>query len=229
VRGPLISWAFEEYAKGGLSTRALLNELNDRGLTTVPTATKPEGKLSWSHVPDMLSNPYYKGIVSYMGVEYDGTHPKLVSPEVWQRVQEVLADHRNGEKQRTHRHYLKSSLYCGQCGSRLIVTNSKSRSGRIYPYFICIGRHQKRTPCTFKAVSIETVEQLVADEYATIELSTEWREAIATQLERDLIDHYREAKAEQARLTKKRKRLMQQSVKLLEAHYNDTIPPQLFE
>jgi site-specific DNA recombinase len=229
VRGPLITWAFETYATGEHSTRTILEGLNERGLTTIPTATKPEGKLSGSHIPDMLSNPYYKGVVSYMGVEYDGTHPKLVSPAVWQRVQEVLADHRNGEKQRTHRHYLKSSLYCGQCGSRLIVTNAKSRLGRIYPYFICIGRHQKRNNCTFKAVPIETVEQLVADEYARIQLAPQWRGAIETQLERDLIDHYRDAKNEQARLTKERARLMRQSTKLLEAHYEDTIPPELFE
>ncbi len=229
VRGPLITWAFEAYAKGGWSTKTLLDELNQRGFTTPATATKPEGKLSWSHIPDLLSNPYYKGVVRYMGVDYEGTHPKLVSPAVWQRVQEVLADHRSGEKQRRHRHYLKSSLYCGHCGSRLIVTNAKSRLGRIYPYFVCIGRHQKRNDCTFKAVLIETVEELVAEQYASIQLLPEWRDVIEKQLEHDLIEHYRDAKAEQARLTKERNRLMKQSVKLLEAHYAEAIPLELFQ
>lgn len=56
-----------------------------------------------------------------------------------------------------------------------------------------------------------------------------WREAIEAQVERDLTDHYREAKAEQARLTKERTRLMKQSTKLLEAHYADAIPRELFE
>ena len=228
-RGPLIAWAFEAYATGEWPTRKLLDELNERGLTTAPTATKPGGQLSWSHIPDLLSNPYYKGTVRYMGVDYDGTHPKLVSPATWQRVQEVLADHRNGEKQRTHRHYLKSSLYCGQCGSRLIVTNAKSASGRIYPYFICIGRHQKRNDCAFKAVPIETVEELVAEHYATIQLQPELREPIEHQLEHDLIEHYREAKAGQARLTKERTRLMRESAKLLEARYADAIPFEIFE
>ena len=132
-RGPLIAWAFEAYATGEWSTRTVLDELNERGLTTAPTATKPGGQLSWSHIPDLLSNPYYKGTVRYMGVDYEGNHPKLVSPATWQRVQEVLADHRNGEKQRTHRHYLKSSLFCGQCGSRLIITNAKSAQGGSTP------------------------------------------------------------------------------------------------
>jgi site-specific DNA recombinase len=227
-RGPLIAWAFEAYATGNWSTRALLDELNARGLTTLPSATKPAAQLSWSHIPELLANPYYKGTVRYMDVEYDGRHPRLVTPQVWQRVQEVLADHRNGEKQRSHRHYLKSSLYCGRCGSRLIVTNAKSGSGRIYPYFICIGRHQKRNDCTLKAVPIDVVEELVAEHYATIQLEPELREAIEQQLQRDLIEHYREAKAERARLAKERVRLMQQSAKLLERHYDDLIPGELF-
>src|SRR5207245_4183715 len=110
-----------------------------------------------------------------------------------------------------------------------IVHNTKNGAGRVYPYFICIGRHQKRNDCTFKAVPIETVEELVAEHYATIELQPEWREAIEQQLERDLIAHYREAKAEQARLTKERARLMKQSAKLLESRYDDIIPLELFE
>jgi site-specific DNA recombinase len=229
VRGPLIAWAFEAYATGEHSTLSLLNELNQRGLTTPATATKPEGRLSWSHIPDLLSNPYYKGVVRYMGVDHDGKHTRLVSPATWQRVQEVLASHRSGEKQRTHRHYLKSSLFCGQCGSRLIVTNAKSSSGRIYPYYICIGRHQKRNDCKFKAVPIETVEALVEEHYATIQIRPEWREVIEEQLHSDLIEHYREAKAEQQRLTKQRARLLTESAKLLEARYADAIPFELFE
>ena len=37
---------------------------------------------------------------------------------------------------------------------------TQERSSRIYPYFVCIGRHQKRNDCTFKAVEIEDVEEL---------------------------------------------------------------------
>lgn len=44
-----------------------------------------------------------------------------------------LESHRTGEKQREHPHYLKSTLFCGNCGSRLIITKAKNRYGAIYP------------------------------------------------------------------------------------------------
>ena len=41
-------------------------------------------------------------------------------------------------------------VYCGTCGSRLIVSHAKNRHGTVYPYFICVGRQQKRTDCRNK-------------------------------------------------------------------------------
>jgi hypothetical protein len=67
-------------------------------------------------------------------------------------------------------HYLKGSIYCGQCGSRLIVTHSKGKTGRIYPSFICVGRQQKRTSCSQSALSIEKVEAAIVARYATVQL-----------------------------------------------------------
>ena len=54
----------------------------------------------------------------------------------------MLAAHGPGEKHRQHQHYLKSSVFCGDCGNRLIITNAKNRHGVIYPYFICSGRRE---------------------------------------------------------------------------------------
>ncbi len=42
--------------------------------------------------------------------------------------------------------------------SRLIVSNAKNRHGNVYCYFVCSGRHSKRTDCTRQAMLIEDVE-----------------------------------------------------------------------
>jgi DNA invertase Pin-like site-specific DNA recombinase len=162
VRGPLVKWAFETYASGEIGLRQLLDELTQRGLDVHATAMRPAKPLYLSHLHSLLRHPFYKGTVRYMKVEYPGRHEPLVSEETWDRVQEVM-DARNQarEKQHKHHHYLKGSLFCGSCGSRLIVTNARSHSGKIYPYFVCIGRHQKRNDCTMRAVLIERVEELV--------------------------------------------------------------------
>jgi hypothetical protein len=153
---PLVEWAFEAYATGNWTTSQLHEELIDRGLTTVPTPKRPAKPPALSTIQRMLTNPYYKGS-PLPRHPYDGNHEPLVATEVWYRVQAVLTAHQtSGEKTQAHDHYLKGSVYCGQCGSRLIVTNAKSRRGVIYPYFICSGRHSKRTDCERKSMFVPT-------------------------------------------------------------------------
>jgi site-specific DNA recombinase len=227
VRAPLVSWAFEAYASGEWTQRQLLHELRRQGLDVPPTRTKPATQLSLSYIQHMLTNPYYKGTVRYRGVEYDGKHDKLVSPELWQKVQDVLRSRNEiRQKEREHPHYLKG-LLCGHCNSRMIVTHAKSRSGRIYPYFVCIGRHQKRNNCTMSAVLIDKVEELVEEHYATIQLPAELRETIEKNLRTELEAHYAEARKKHARLEKQRARLLDERRKLLQAHYAEAVPLEL--
>jgi len=160
-RSPIALARLEAYATGEWTQLALLHELTRRGLDVPGTRSKPAKPLTLNSLANILTNPYYKGIVSFQGVEYEGRHQPLVSADTWQRVQEVMTARREIRvKERTHPHYLKG-IYCGRCGSRMLVTHAKSRTGRSYPYFVCSGRHEKRTDCTMKAVRIETVEDLV--------------------------------------------------------------------
>ncbi len=89
----------------------------------------------------------------YRGTRYKGNHPPLVPAEVWYQVQSVLTAHQCAvEATQVHGHYLKGTIHCGQCGSRLIVSNAKNRHGNVYCYFVCSGRHSKRTDCTRQAM-----------------------------------------------------------------------------
>ena len=224
LRGPLMAWAFEAYATGEWTIRSLLAELSDRGLTTVPGPRSPARPLRTSHLHTLLRHPYYVGVVRYQGVLYQGKHKALVDHATWQRVQEQLtAKHLSGEKHREHPHYLKGSIFCGQCGSRLIVCHAKGRGGT-YPYFICIGRQQKRTSCTQRAIRIEQAEAAIAAHYATVQLPEAELVAVRAFLEEELsklrLDTERERTAQQRRLGV----LEGERKKLLEAHYANAIP-----
>ena len=224
-RASLVRFAFEAYATGNWRLQALCDELNKRGLTVPATRSKPVTQLHVSRLQFMLKNPYYKGIVSYCGVDYEGAHAPLVSPETWQRVQDILAAHnQRGEKQRRHNHYLKSTLFCGRCGSRMIVTHSRSHTGRIYDYFTCVGKHQKRTDCTLRAIRISRVEELVEEHYAAIELPSQIRGILEPRLREDLAEHYAAARQERTQLLRRRSRALDERSKLLQAHYAGAIP-----
>jgi DNA invertase Pin-like site-specific DNA recombinase len=229
-RAPLMAWAFEAYATGDWTIRTLLAELTERGLTTVPGPRTPGRPLTVSHLHRLLRHPYYVGIVRYQGVLYEGKHERLVDHETWQRVQELLtAKHLTGERHREHPHYLKGSIYCGQCGSRLIVCNAKGRGGTTYPYFICIGRQQRRTDCTLRALHIEKVEHAIARHYATVQLKADELVAIRAFLEEELsgvrLDAERERRVQERRLVG----LFAERKKLLDAHYADAVPLDLLK
>ena len=158
----MIEWAFKAYASGNWTVSQIHDELTSRGLVSLPTPKRPSKPLAVSSVHRMLTNPYYKGCVRYQGVTFAGAHEALVPNEVWDQVQTVLGTHRSAaDATQVHEHYLKGTVFCGQCGSRLIVCNAKSSQGTIYPYFVCGSRHGGRGDCTRQAMLIEHVERLV--------------------------------------------------------------------
>ena len=224
-RAPLITWAFEAYATGNYSTISLREELIDRGLTTVPTPKRPSKPPVLSTIHKMLTNPYYKGSVRFRGASYDGLHEPLVAPEVWYRVQAVLTAHQtSGEKTQSHDHYLKGSLYCGQCGSRLTLTNAKSRRGVIYPYFMCTGRHARRTNCERKSMFVPDIEAAVEDYYRHVQIPehvvTALRELVTSEFDR----LHQVAKHEAQGYKAERDALRDERTKLMQAHYAGAVP-----
>lgn len=223
-RGPLISWAFKTYASGQWSLKQMTEELESRGLTTVRTPKLPARAVRPNVLHGILTNPYYKGDVLYAGVTYQGRHTPLVDARTWQQVQDVLASRKVGEKQRDHRHYLKSSVFCGDCDSRLIVTNARNRQGVVYPYFVCLGRHQKRTDCTRKALLISAVERMVEDHWKTVQLTPSLREAVEREVLAELGSYSKQAEAEHAQLATTRTKLLHERRRLLDAVYAGAVP-----
>ena len=128
-RAPLIKLAFEEYATGNWTVQDLAEHLAACGLTTRATPRIPSQPINKKSLNKVLINPYYKGIVPYQGVEYNGTHPTLVDSDTWQQVQDILEAHTNGERTREHPHFLKGSVFCKNCGSRMFINYTKSHTG----------------------------------------------------------------------------------------------------
>lgn len=229
-RGPLMAWAFEAYATGDWTIRNLLEELTARGLTSVPRPKMPSKPLGIANLHRLLQHPYYKGVVRYRGVLYEGKHPALVTPETWNKVQEVLASNSlSGEKRRVHPHYLKGSVFCGECGSRLVVSHAKGRRGGIYPYFICMGRQRKSTSCAQQAIRIEQTEDAVADLYGTYRLTKEEADEVRDFILEELIKLRAEAGTERERHARRLRGLEGERKKLLDAHYADAIPLDLLK
>ena len=180
-RAPLVVQAFELFATGQYSGRAVLDQLTAAGLTTRGTRSAAPRPVSLSQLYNMLADRYYIGFVSYQGEEYPGRHQPLITPELFERVQRVLALRGGGgTRQRQHHHWLKGLIWCGRCGKRLIVTPGRGNGGT-YFYFICRGR-QGRT-CDQPYLKVQDVEQAVEQHYATVRLSDQFRTDVRAQLD----------------------------------------------
>jgi DNA invertase Pin-like site-specific DNA recombinase len=181
-RAPLIKLAFEYFATGDWTVNDLAEHLAQQGLATLVTPKIPSKPIDRASLNKLLVNPYYKGYVYFQGALYPGKHTPLVDENTWQQVQDVLESHHCGERTRKHPHFLKGTVYCGACGSRLIIQNTKNSHDVIYPYFICSGRHGKRTDCQQKAVLIEEVERQIEKLYERMTISPELRKETEKQL-----------------------------------------------
>ncbi len=215
-RAPLITQAFELFATGQYNGKQVLSRITAAGLTTRGTRRTSPKPVSLSQLYSILSDRYYLGLVTYQGEEYPGRHPQLVTPELFDRVQRVLALRGGGgTRQRQHHHWLKGLIWCGHCGKRLIVTPGRGNGGT-YFYFLCRGR-QTRT-CDQPYLKVQDVEKAVEQHYATVRLSEQFRADVRRQLDDTLLSELSSIDTLKKRLTA---RLSELDTK--EEHYLDLV------
>jgi site-specific DNA recombinase len=227
-RAPLVRETFTLYASGEYSLSELAALMEERGLHTRPTRKFPARALKAKDLQHLLRNPYYVGLVPYDGKVYEGRHEPLVDEAVFQQVQDLLTSKRvSGERAWRHFHHLRGSLYCGECGRRLIYSRAHGKGGE-YEYFVCGGRQHGN--CSQTSHRVEAVEAAVEVHYGTD--AVEWddvkreqlRSAVARHIEAATVLSAEKVAEAELRLT----RLDQEERKLLQAHYADQISGELF-
>lgn len=222
-RAPHVAWAFEAYTTGNWSIAQLVAELEKRGLKTRPTPARPAAIPTVTSFHRVLTNPYYKGIVTMNGAQYAGSHEPLVSVTNWDAVQRLLKARRSGERSRIHTHYLKSTVYCFSCHRRLIVHKARSQSGRIYDYFVCSGRQSDTLRCTQSALPIASVERRIEDADSAIEIDDRQRRQIEKAHQQRIALDAGTREQRRVELNEQSTHLTSRQEKLLDLYYSDGI------
>ena len=226
-RAPLITKAFRLYATGEYSADRLAALLSGDGLRTRRTPSYPEKPVTGKHLVKLLHNAYYCGVVVHKGVEYPGRHEALIDRETFDTVQAVMQAHnQSGEKQRKHHSYLKGSLFCGKCGSRLGLSNSRGKQGTYYMYWFCLGRTGK---CDSRYMQAEVLEDAVERYYANIQLEPARVESVRATLTKAFEQERRDAKKHNSNLKRKHSLLDGERLKLIQAHYAGAVPLDLLK
>lgn len=202
-----------------------LLQLTHADVWLVPNrAGKP---LSRSKFAELLKNKAYIGKVVFKGVEYEGRHEPIVSRELFDKVQEVFRAHDlAGDRRRQRGHYLRGTLFCGNCGARM--SSLIKKQGR-FEYFFCLGSHQRRTECRELYAPAGPIERQIEELYRQIRLPQEVRDDIERDLKQEAAtrerDRTRATQLASCRLAK----LANERDRLLKAYYADALPLEMFK
>ncbi len=224
-RADLVKWAFEAYATGNYSLKALAAELAERGLTQRPTPKRAARPLPPNKLHDVLRNRYYIGFVTWRGVEYQGKHPVFVAAEIFEQVQRVLTAHRvSGERSYRNQHYLAGTLRCSRCQSRLLFVVTRGRRGGLYDYFYCAGRNSGRTGCRLPHIPADQVESAVARQWQQEAFPAEVAAAIRRELLASLGDFEASRQQERDRLTTRQQAIRRERYKWSDMAMQGVVP-----
>jgi len=217
IESVAVKLAFQWYATGEYSDGDIAGMLNDhlhrlpdgrtihfrsKGRNYGDEARKdqkhfrPPGPFTKDSVRDILTRPFYGGVVPYYGSRFDGEkvvknplptelfenaqHAPLIPPTLFERcriVRQAKGRRPRGGKKRQHsRVYLLSGLLdCARSGGPMIAqTTGRDQT----PHYVCSDRLQHRHPCDQPAVKADTVESQVVERLLHLRIPPEWHEEI---------------------------------------------------
>jgi site-specific DNA recombinase len=229
-RAAHVTWAFEAYASGDYTIRQLASALDERGLRSKSTLKRGERPLEPNSVHKLLQNSFYMGRFTWSGVEYEGNHEAIVTSETFSTVQAQLkAKNLAGERTKHHEHYLKGSISCARCGSRMIFTRNTGRHGGVYDYFACIGRHQKRNDCDLPYVWVADIEEQLERYYQTVKLDEQTADSLYNQIIKAATKRNERAHKMATQQRKRIIKLEEERRSLLKAHLAGAVPLDLLK
>ena len=172
---PIVRKIFELYASG-YSQKEIVDQMNAEGVRN-----RKGEPLGFNSLRALLKNKKYIGIYHYDRKEYpDAYIPPLITPEVFAKVQDMLALNRRAPSRRWSKtdYILAGKLYCGLCGQSMVGESGTNKVGTKYLYYNCIGKRKYKT-CKKKTVWKEWIEKIVLDQTRLIVMNDGLIEEIA--------------------------------------------------
>ena len=172
---------FERFANGE-KKKQIVDDLNKRQIKTALGR-----KFCINSFSKMLSNKRYIGIYTYKGTETPGGMPRIISDDLFQRVQAKLVKDKvtKGAHVVKEEYILTTKLFCGYCKELMIGYSGTSKSDRKYYYYRC--KNVKGHDCSKKIVPKKEIEELVLNECLKL-LNKNSVNYIAKEIERQCKD-----------------------------------------
>jgi hypothetical protein len=149
------------------SARTLIDELERAGIRT-----KIQHRVSGPHrggIPfrrgslyHLLKNPIYRGFIVHKGKAWPGEHEPIVDEDLWNAVQQTLAE--NAARRRTRTNGKQNALLTGLLHDglgRRMTPSYANRQGKRYRYYITHAHERQGTNGNAMRVPAHDLEQMV--------------------------------------------------------------------
>lgn len=160
LTAPHVLRAFQMIDEGKLQ-KDVIEYFNACGLRT--NKGNPYTKDSVAH---MFANRKYLGEYRYRDVVLPGAFPAIVSEDLFERVQQRLAQNQHvkgGHARAMVDFLLTGKLFCGHCGSPMVGDSGTSRNGTTHYYYSCSCR-KRGDSCTKKSERRRPLEIAIVEE-----------------------------------------------------------------
>ena len=171
----LVRKLFELYATGNYTLESLTSKVNALGF-----ATQKGNPLRINKCQQILSNPFYYGILSYWGEHFEGKHEPIITKKLFDRVQLVMRQRGKPQSKNTKYFVFKGLMRCGVCGASVTAEIQKGHN-----YYHCT---RKLAPCkdtSQKFVREEALAQQISEFVQKVSLRDDWADNILKELEKD--------------------------------------------
>jgi len=158
---PHVKKCFEDYATGNFNTQQLADYLNSKNILS-----PQENKIHRSYIARMLRSEFYLGVFIWNKVRYaNANHPKLITQELYMKVQQVLGDHnQNATRKRKHNMLLRGYIFCTDCQKQMWGERHEKENGTVIWDYFC--HHCGKG----SYIDRDTLEGKVASAFKKIEL-----------------------------------------------------------
>ena len=131
----------------------------------------------------ILSNPFYYGVIKRKGELYPGTHETMITKIEFDKVQEILG--RPNRKPKTKPFAFTGLIRCGECGSMITAEHKINRFGSHYTYYRCT-KHKGgiKNACEQGCIRDEELEKQVVSLLDKFKINDKFLEWIGGLLEK---------------------------------------------
>ena len=171
-KAPFIRKAFELYATGDYTLKAIKQFLADSGIKSY--RKRP---LSVSCVQRILKNHFYYGVFRFNNEIYQGTHEPIISKKLFDSVQQVMNNRGKKKRKRKHEFAFSGLMRCGNCGCLITAETQKGHN-----YYRCT---KKKQPCNEKYLREENLIEQMKNWIQKVSLPDKWAENMLAELDKE--------------------------------------------